>query len=229
MTDTEGKVKIGTENAEAPIHERLDIQNILNNIQKRLLVISRVENQRKHRKKKHQARRSFYSNPYSFTKKLFMESKSGKLDVPKEELENHSRITYLYDLNSIPIPPLRDIPKPQEPMVMLNDSGIKLKEVQDFIHKAHEGNAPGMNGISYKLYKNCPCVLSKLTVPLQQVWKKGIVPEECCLADGIWIPKEMQSKGITNFCPISLLNVEGKIFLEFLLAIWQTFWWVSII
>ena len=52
----------------------------------------------------------------------------------------------------------------------------------------------------------------KLTVLLQQAWKKGIVPEEWCLADGIWIPKEMQSKGITNFRPISLLIVEGKIF-----------------
>ena len=69
-----------------------------------------------------------------------------------------------------------------------------------------------MNEILYKLYKNCPCVFRKLTVLLQQVWKKGIVPQEWCLADGIWIPKEMQSKGITNFCPISFLNVEWKIF-----------------
>ena len=53
---------------EAPIHERPELQNILNDIQKRILVISRAENQRKHWKKKHQARRAFYSNPYAFTK-----------------------------------------------------------------------------------------------------------------------------------------------------------------
>ena len=41
---------------------------------------------------------------------------------------------------------------------------------------------------------------------------KGIVPQEWCLADGVWIPNEMQSKGITNFRSISLLNVERKIF-----------------
>ena len=79
---------------------------------------------------------------------------------------------------------------------MFNDTGIKLKEVQDFVYKACAGSALGMNGISYKLYKNCPCVLKKLTVLLQQVWKKGIVPQKWCRADGIWIPKEMQSKGI---------------------------------
>ena len=69
------------------------------------------------------------------------------------------------------------------------------------------------------IYINCPRVLWKLTVLLQQAWTKGIVPQEWCLADGIWIPKEMQSRGITNFRPISLLNVEGKIFLEFLLVV----------
>ena len=141
-----------------------------------------------------------------------MESKSGKLDVPKEELENHLRMTYSNYLNSIPIPPLRDLPKPQDPTVMFDDSWIKLKEVRDFVHKACTGSAPGLNGILYKLYKNCPRVLRKLTALLQQAWKKGMVPQEWCLADGIWIPKEMQSRGITNFCPISLLNVEGKIF-----------------
>ena len=77
----------------------------LNDIQKRILVISRAENQRKHQKKKCQAHISFYSNPYAFAKKLFMGLKSGKLDVPKEELENHLRMTYLDDLNGIPIPP----------------------------------------------------------------------------------------------------------------------------
>ena len=56
---------------EAPIHERPELQNILNDIQKRILVISRAENQRKHRKKKRQARRAFFSNPYAFAKKNF--------------------------------------------------------------------------------------------------------------------------------------------------------------
>ena len=198
---------------DAPIHERPEIQNILNDIKKRILVISRAKNQRKHRKKKRQAQRAFYSNPYAFAKKLFVESKSGKLDVPKEELENYLKMTYSDDLNGIPIPPLRDLPKPQDPTAMFDDSGIKLKEVRDFVHKARAGSVPGLNGISYKLYKNFPRVLRKLTALLQQAWKKTIVQQEWYLADGIWIPKEMQSKGITNFRPISLVNVEGKIFL----------------
>ena len=56
---------------------------------------------------------------------------------------------YPDDLNSIPIPPLRDLPKPQDPTVTFDDSRIKLKEVRDFVHKACAGSASGMNGISY--------------------------------------------------------------------------------
>ena len=63
---------------EAPIHDRLELQNILNNIQKKILVISRAENQRKHRKKKHQAQRSLYSNPNASEKKTFLGIKEWK-------------------------------------------------------------------------------------------------------------------------------------------------------
>ena len=67
-----------------------------------------------------------------------------------------------------------------------------------------------MNGLSYKLYKNCPLVLDELTVLLQRAWKEDLIPQDWCLADGIQIPKEKNSVGIGNFRPISLLNVEGQ-------------------
>ena len=204
---------------EAPIHERPELQNILKGIQKGILVISRAENQRKYRKKKRQARRAFYLNPYAFAKKTFRRIKEWQLDVPKEELENHFSMTYSDKLNGTPIPPLSDLPKPQDATVMFDDSGIKLKEV----HKSRACSTTGLNGISYKLYKNCPRVLRKLTVLLQQAWKTGIIPQEWCLADGIWIPKEMQSSGITHFRPISLLNVEGEIFFGVLARRMTTF------
>ena len=54
---------------ETPIHERPELQNILNDIQKRILENSRAENQGKHRKKKRLGRRAFDSNPYAFAKK----------------------------------------------------------------------------------------------------------------------------------------------------------------
>ena len=82
----------------------------------------------------------------------------------------------------------------------------------DFIRKARAKSAPGINGISYKLYKNCPKVLHRLISLLKRAWEEDHVQKEWCLADGILIPKEENSTGIGSFRPISLLNIEGKIF-----------------
>jgi len=69
-----------------------------------------------------------------------------------------------------------------------------------------------MNGLSYKLYKQCERVVAILTNLLNKLWKAGYVPEEWCRANGVYIPKEEQSSTLGQFRPISLLNVEGKIY-----------------
>ena len=75
---------------EVPIHEKPELQNILNDIQKKILVISRAENQRKHRKKKRQARRSFYSNLYAFAKSFSWNQRVASLMYRRRNL----RITW---------------------------------------------------------------------------------------------------------------------------------------
>ncbi|KAK0139173.1 Retrovirus-related Pol polyprotein from type-2 retrotransposable element R2DM [Merluccius polli] len=47
---------------------------------------------------------------------------------------------------------------------------------------------------------------------LPVAWEKGIIPKAWRRAGGILIPKEKNSSTIDQFCQISLLNVEGKIF-----------------
>ena len=41
---------------------------------------------------------------------------------------------------------------------------------------------------------------------------KKLIAEDWGLADGIYIPKEKNSKHLEEFRPISMLNIEGKIF-----------------
>lgn len=62
------------------------------------------------------------------------------------------------------------------------------------------------------LYKNCPSVLGELTVLQQWALKEDLIPQDWCLTDDIQISKEKNTVGIGNFRPISLLNIEGKIF-----------------
>ncbi|GFO23891.1 reverse transcriptase [Plakobranchus ocellatus] len=73
-------------------------------------------------------------------------------------------------------------------------------------------SAPGPNGVPYLLDKRCPNVLKKLHKLLRSAWKNIKISKEWMTVEGVYIPKEQDSKGINQFRPISLLNVEGKIF-----------------
>ena len=103
------------------------------------------------------------------------------------------------------------IPPLEEPETPFRAGGLRLYEARGFIRKACACSAPELNGIFFKLYKNCPTVLEQLVCLLQRAWREGYVAQEWCLSDVVWIPKEENSIGVGSFRPISLLNVEGKI------------------
>ena len=80
------------------------------------------------------------------------------------------------------------------------------------VQKARAKSAPGPNGVPYLLYKRCPNVLKRLHKILRGTWSNLKISEQWMSADGVYIPKERNSTEINQFRPISLLNVEGKIF-----------------
>ena len=49
------------------------------------------------------------------------------------------------------------------------------------------------------VYKKCPNVLRKLHSLLDSAWKQKHVSSEWNEADGVYIPKEKDSKGISQF------------------------------
>ena len=162
--------------------------------------------------KKRKARRAFDKNPFKFTKKLFEEEKSGVLKVSKETLEAHLQRKYSDPLTDTPMGNFGELNRLQPPEETFDNSPIKLGEVKDFVRKARAKSTPGINGISYKLYKRCPKVLTSFWKLLRVTHIKKFIAEDWELADGIYIPKEKNSKNLEQFRPISLLNVEGKIF-----------------
>ena len=191
----------------------------MSKIKEKILVISRAENARKQRlkRKKRKARRAFDKNLLKFTKKLFEEEKIGVLKVSKETLETHLQRKYFDLLTDTPMSTFGDLNRPQPPEETFDNSPIKLGEVKDFVRKARSKSTPGINGISYKLNKRCPKVLTSLWKLLRIAHIKKFIAEDWGLADGIYIPKEKNSKNLEQFRPISLLNVEGEIFFKSLL------------
>ena len=47
---------------------------------------------------------------------------------------------------------------------------------------------------------------------IEKAWQSGKIDDEWKVAEGVYIPKERDSHSLSQFRPISLLNVEGKVF-----------------
>ena len=101
------------------------------------------------------------------------------------------------------------IPDPSSPF---NMSELKFDEVSAVVRRARAGSAPGPSGTTYRIYKNCPKLLRRLSKLLRTLWRKKQLPDSWALAEGCFVPKEWNSSGLDQFREISLLDVEGKIF-----------------
>ena len=105
-------------------------------------------------RQKRKARCDLDKKPFKFTKKLFEEEKKGILDVPKETLEAYLLRKYSDPLADTPMCDFRELNRLQPLEETFDNSPIKLGEVKDFVWKARAESPPGINGISYKLYKD---------------------------------------------------------------------------
>ena len=146
------------------------------------------------------------------TRQLFQQPRSGSLSVQKEQLETHLRKTHSNPNREIPLSEPAGLVWPAAPGEELNSKPPSLKENQCSSVKARAKSAPGPNGVPYLLYKRCPNVLKRLHKIFRGSWSNLKISEQWMSADGVYIPKEQNSTEINQFRPISLLNVEGKIF-----------------
>ena len=191
---------------------RYGLQALLDDVKQEIIVLPRVEDQRKQRKNKHTARESFNRNPYAFAKKLFTVTKSDRLDIPQENPEAHLTTTYADPPMEVPLRPIDGAGPLEEPEISFRRVAFQLFEARECIHWVRACSGPGLNGVSFNLYNNWPIVLEDLVCLLQRAWLEEYVPQEWCLAGGVWIHKEEKSVGVGSFRPISLFNFQGKIF-----------------
>ena len=141
-----------------------------------------------------------------------MNPRSGKLCVSQNDLERHLEETYRDNRRNIPLDHITGLIYPCEPEEEFDLKPLTLSEVGKIIDKTRSKSAPGPNGVPYVVYKRCPEVLKRLYRLLRSAFDKEHISREWKRADGVYIPKEQNSTEIGQFRPISLLNVEGKIF-----------------
>lgn len=128
-------------------------------------------------------------------KDVFAKEKSAILKTPKKEhLEKVQWDKKRHEQQVIP----HDIPPIQPPEFNLETGPPKWKEVHNMVWRARSASALGLNGLTYKLYKNVPAVL-RYFWRLMRMWRR---------AGGVLI----HATDISQFQPICLLEVQGKIF-----------------
>lgn len=192
--------------------EKEGINILQDDIKHRLASLRRAENLRKLRKGKERTRSRFFKDPFKFLKTLFAKEKGGRLKTSKQELDEYLEKMYAdekrHERTTIPL----DIPPIEPPAHPMDTRPPLWREVEHAVKRARSSSAPGPNGVPYRLYKNAPGVLRFLWRLMRLAWEQGIIPKAWRRAGGVLIPKEKDSTDINQFRPISLLNVEGKIF-----------------
>ena len=206
------KKKLRTRWLQADEQEKDGLKVLYEELKARHRRVVRDQRRLDRRREVRKARKDFISDPYKFAKGLFTESKSGKLECTKQELESHLAQTYNDPRREEELPPFPGLKKPTRPGIAFNMADLKKKEVDDFIKKARTKSCPGNDGISYKVYKRCDKLRKHLFLLLRQMWRKKKVAERWHMSEGLYLPKEADAKKIGDFRPISILNVDGKVF-----------------
>ena len=181
-------------------------------LRKKLLTLRRAEQHRRCRRESARKRTAFIKYPFLFTKQLLRQRRSGCLVCSKKEVDLHLHNTFSDPSRDQDLGDCKAVIRPPEPAEAFNLMEPLLKEVQDVVKKTRSRSAPGPSGTSYKVYKHCPRLLHWLWRILKVIWRRGKTAQQWRFAEGVWIPKEEDSKNISQFRIISLLIVEGKIF-----------------
>lgn len=180
--------------------ERIALNELREISRRKLITLRRAEWHRRKGKERAKKRKALISNPFSFTKRLLGQKKSGDLTCSAEEINHHLSITFRDPLREQDIGLCEALVKPPAPMVQFNTSEPTLKEVKKAVMAAKSGSAP------CRVYKQCPRLLVRLWKIINVIWQRGRVATQWRSAEGVWIPKEEGARNIEQFRIISLLS-----------------------
>ena len=99
------------------VDEKAGLVELRDQVRHKLCSLRRAEYQRRERKEKERQRKTFFKNPYQFTKGLFSQSKNGELQVFKEVLEEHLKKAYSDESRSRPMPDIEGLVRPTRPFI----------------------------------------------------------------------------------------------------------------
>ncbi|MCP3680179.1 MAG: hypothetical protein GY782_08010, partial [Gammaproteobacteria bacterium] len=197
--------------------EKEGFEALLKDLADQLRTLKRAEARRKKQQERRKANKSFKSDPFGTIKNVLSPNPAGELKCTQQELDSHLEQTYGDPLRNVPLGILEGLPdRGKDPEVLFNMKDVSKKEHNAVIRKARSKSAPGNNGLPYLVYKRCPGISENLWILCRLAFKTADYPDTCRFFEGVYIPKVEGDFGPSAGRPISLGNVQGKVYMAIL-------------
>ena len=160
---------------------------------------------------------SFRKDPNKFAENLFKTpGNSGNPTFSVEEAEAFFPKTYSDPDRSCEYSPLGSQPRPELPRELFQMDPPTAKEIHRSARKKRNGAAPGLNALTYVLFKKCPALLNFICPFFVLVWTSQVVPSDWAIAFTILLAKSHKLHDPSEFRPITITCTMGKIFFSIL-------------
>jgi hypothetical protein len=154
----------------------------------------------------------FLQDPYKFANKLFNPMGTGKPAFTKEEAEQYFVPLYHDQDRSKEYEDLPGTTPPPVPARVFNVKCPSYADICRSVRKKKNSASPGLNGLTYVPYKQCPALRRWLYTLCKRVWKEKKVPDDWAQAYVVLLSKSEDLKSPGEFRPIAVTNTSGKIF-----------------
>ena len=187
---------------------------LLTSIKCKIRSLRKAEKARKRRWLIKRAKNEFHVNPSKAGKNLLDPKCYCSLNVDQETLDQH-KSSNLVDKNyDIPLGNLEDLPPEPSLLKKFIKSSFSYNDFLEILLTRRNASACGLNGIPYRVYKKFSKISKFLFKIFQACFKRCEIPIQWRSPQEIHIPKvsNPSENKLSDFRPIALLNVEGKLF-----------------
>lgn len=159
------------------------------------------------------AKRQFNRDRVKYAKKLFSDQrKSSSPTFSKEQGEAYFSNLYHDEERSADFTPLEGMTRPPLPDHAFEVRPPTLREFRASIRGKRNGATPGLNALTYLIYKKCPSILKALHRICVHVYKTKKVPKDWAAAFVVLLQKSDSLDNPEEFRPIAITNTAGKLF-----------------
>ena len=194
--------------------QQIALEQLLTDVKNKIIFLRKPEKSRRRHWLVNKPRNDFKANPYNAGKTLLDPKCYVNLKVEQADLDQH-KSSSLIDINyNIPLADLEGLPDKPPLLKPFPTNCFSFEDFFQILSTRRNASAPGLNGIPYKVYKKCPKINKFLFKFFLSCMNKGVIPLQWQSAKEIYIPKvnPPAAHNISDFRPIALLNVEGKLF-----------------